>query len=86
MSLRQRNKRRNKSQENIVKPNFCGCSACGSEEISRSPTGDWCNICGRQWPCSCQINDHKKCFDRLLEKSKANNLNEPASCCCGKHK
>jgi len=29
------------------------CPACGSIETGRSPTGDWCNLCGWQNPCPC---------------------------------
>lgn len=83
MSLRQRNKKRNKPQENVVKTNFSGCHNCGHETMSRSPTGDWCNNCGRQSPCPCYLGEHDKCFDHLLKKAKENNLNIPKSCCCG---
>lgn len=86
MSLRQRNKRRNKLPEKPINNKFSGCHACGNENTSRSPTGDWCNNCGMQWPCPCVANDHKECFEHLLKKSTENNLTTPRSCCCGEFK
>ena len=29
------------------------CSRCGSQDVGRSPTGDWCNACGDCSPCPC---------------------------------
>ena len=56
------------------------CPECGSIYVGSSPTGDWCNVCGWEYPCPCDAGEHKQCLERRRRYDPTRN-----SCCCGEY-
>lgn len=63
------------------------CSFCGSDNLGRSPTGDWCNNCGHSMPCPCWAGDnHAECIEYMNEFRRKSGYPLATKCCCEESK